>query len=95
MGEYYDGTKLLSLKDLNGKTPEIYLCTTNRTGGKTTYFGRLCTKKFTEKQEKFGLIYRYNYELDDVSTDEVDEDGSKEILAKRNSRVDEVADQFV
>lgn len=67
MGEYYDGTKLLSLKDLNGKTPEIYLCTTNRTGGKTTYFGRLCTKKFIEKQEKFGLIYRYNYELDGIA----------------------------
>lgn len=67
MGEYYDGTKLLSLKDLNGKTPEIYLCTTNRTGGKTTYFGRLCTKKFNEKQEKFGLIYRYNYELDGIA----------------------------
>lgn len=66
MSEYYDGTKLLSLKDLNGKTPEIYLCTTNRTGGKTTYFGRLCTKKFIEKQEKFGLIYRYNYELDGI-----------------------------
>jgi hypothetical protein len=67
MSEYYDGTKLLSLKDLNGKTPEIYLCTTNRTGGKTTYFGRLCAKKFTEKQEKFGLIYRYNYELDGIA----------------------------
>lgn len=67
MGEYYDGTKLLSLKDLNGKTPEIYLCTTNRTGGKTTYFGRLCVKKFNEKQEKFGLIYRYNYELDGIA----------------------------
>lgn len=67
MSEYYDGTKLLSLKDLNGKTPEIYLCTTNRTGGKTTYFGRLCTKKFIEKKEKFGLIYRYNYELDGIA----------------------------
>ena len=41
MGQYYDGTKLLSLKDRNGKVPEIYMCTTNRTGGKTTYFNRL------------------------------------------------------
>ena len=40
-------------------------------------------------------LHELVYELDDVSTDEVDEDGSKEILAKRNSRVDEVADQFV
>ena len=66
MGKYYDGTKLLSMLDLNGKKPEIYMCTTNRTGGKTTYFGRLCVNRFLDKGEKFGLIYRYNYELDDV-----------------------------
>lgn len=53
--------------DLNGKKPEIYMCTTNRTGGKTTYFGRLCVNRFLDKGEKFGLIYRYNYELDDVA----------------------------
>lgn len=66
MGKYYDGTKLLSMLDINGNKPEIYLCTTNRTGGKTTYFGRLCINRFLDKCEKFGLIYRYNYELDDV-----------------------------
>ena len=67
MGNYYDGTKLLSMLDLNGKKPEIYMCTTNRSGGKTTYFGRLCVNRFLDKGEKFGLIYRYNYELDDVA----------------------------
>lgn len=67
MKKYYDGTKLLSLKDLNGNTPEIYICTTNRTGGKTTYFGRLCVKKFIDKGEKFGLLFRYNYELDGIA----------------------------
>ena len=67
MGNYYDGTKLLSMLDLNGKKPEIYICTTNRTGGKTTYFGRLCVNRFLDRGEKFGLIYRYNYELDDVA----------------------------
>ena len=66
MGKYYDGTKLLSMLDINGNKPEIYMCTTNRTGGKTTYFGRLCINRFLNKGEKFGLIYRYNYELDDV-----------------------------
>ena len=65
--KYYDGTKLLSMKDINGNKPEIYMCTTNRTGGKTTYFGRLCINRFINKGEKFGLIYRYNYELDDVT----------------------------
>lgn len=66
MSKYYDGTKLLSMLDINGNKPEIYMCTTNRTGGKTTYFGRLCVNRFLDKGEKFGLIYRYNYELDDV-----------------------------
>lgn len=42
VGKYYDGAKLLSLMDINGNRPEIYMCTTNRTGGKTTFFGRLC-----------------------------------------------------
>lgn len=66
MPKYYDGTKLLSMLDINGNKPEIYMCTTNRTGGKTTYFGRLCINRFLDKGEKFGLIYRYNYELDDI-----------------------------
>ena len=65
--KYYDGTKLLSMLDINGRKPEIYLCTTNRTGGKTVYFSRLMVNRFLDKGEKFGLIYRYNYELDDVS----------------------------
>ena len=67
MGAYYDGTKLLSLTDINGNRPEIYMCTTNRTGGKTTYFGRLVVNRFLDKREKFGLLYRYNYELDDCA----------------------------
>lgn len=64
---YYDGAKLLSLMDINGQKPEIYMVTTNRSGGKTTYFGRLCTKKFRDKGEKFAIIYRFNYELDDCA----------------------------
>lgn len=67
MGKYYDGTKLLSLKDLDGNKPEIYMCTSNRTGGKTTYFGRLVVNRFLNKGHKFGLLYRYNYEIDDCA----------------------------
>lgn len=67
MNKYYDGTKLLSMKDINGAKPEIYMCTTNRTGGKTTYFGRLCVNRFMNHGEKFALLYRYNYELDDCA----------------------------
>lgn len=65
--KYYNGTKLLSLKDLNGKTPEIYMCTTNRTGGKTTYFSHLVMNRFFDGSGKFALIYRYNYELDSIA----------------------------
>lgn len=67
MCAYYDGTKLLSLTDLDGNQPEILMVTTNRTGGKTTYFGRLCVNKFKKGQGKFALLYRYNYELDDCA----------------------------
>lgn len=65
--KYYDGTKLLSMLDINGRKPELYLCTTNRTGGKTTYFSRLLVNRFLDRGEKFGLIYRFNYELDDCA----------------------------
>ncbi len=66
MCEYYDGTKLLSLKDINGNTPEIYICTTNRTGGKTTYFSRLLVNKFLKNGEKFVLLYRFVNEMENV-----------------------------
>lgn len=67
MATYYDGTKLLSLKDCNGNVPEIYICTTNRTGGKTTYFNRLVVKRFLEGKGKFAVLYRFKYELKDCA----------------------------
>ena len=66
MGDFYDGTKLLSMMDLNGEKPEIYMSTSNRSAGKTTYFNRLCVNRFMDKGEKFGLIYRFDYELEDT-----------------------------
>lgn len=65
--KYYDGTKLLSMKDINGKRPELFITTGNRSSGKTTYYGRYFMNRFFKNKEKFGLIYRYNYELDDCS----------------------------
>ena len=67
MAKYYDGTKLLSMRDINGFKPEIYICVTNRTGGKTVFFNRLAVNKWKQNKGKFVLIYRYNYELDDVA----------------------------
>lgn len=60
---YYDGTKLLSMADLNGNKPEIYMVTTNRSAGKTVYFSRLLVNKFIKNGEKFCLFYRFKYEL--------------------------------
>lgn len=67
MSKFYDGTKLLSLMDISGKKPEIYMCTSNRNGGKTTYFSRLCVNRYLKYGEKFCIIYRFNYELDDCA----------------------------
>lgn len=64
---YYDGTKLLSLTDINGKRPDIYISTSNRSAGKTTFFSRYFVNRFIKHGELFGLFYRYNYELSDVS----------------------------
>ena len=91
MSEYYDGTKLLSLKDINGNQPEIYICTSNRTAGKTTYFGRLFVNRFLNHDEKFCLLYRYNYELDDVADKFFKDIGSlffkgKEMESKRRAK---------
>lgn len=65
---YYDGTKLLSMRDLKGEAPEIYLATGNRSAGKTTYFNRLVFNRYLDNnKDKFCLTYRFNYELDDVA----------------------------
>lgn len=61
--KFYDGTKLLSLKDINGNPPEIYICTSNRQAGKTTYFSRLLFNRFLKGKGKFILIYRNQNEL--------------------------------
>ena len=68
MGEkgFYDGTKLLSLMDSNGEKPEIFICTSNRSAGKTTFFNRLCVNAFKKRGEKFCLVYRHKTDLTDV-----------------------------
>lgn len=60
---YYDGTKLLSLRDINGNKPELFLCTSNRSAGKTTFFTRLAFNRFFKRKEKTIFLYRFSYEL--------------------------------
>lgn len=64
---FYDGTKLLNKKDLNGKEPENVFCVGNRTAGKTFFFSKYIFDNFLINDEKFLLIYRNNYELYEVS----------------------------
>lgn len=67
MADYYDGTKLLSMQDLNGQKPEIFMTCGNRSSGKTTWFYRYAVKSFINKKKKFCLVYRWNYELSDCA----------------------------
>lgn len=63
---YYDATKLLSQTDINGKKPWLFMSTSNRGPGKTTWFCRYLVKRFKKYGEKFILIYRFSYEVSDV-----------------------------
>lgn len=67
MKKFYDGFPLLNKLDIKGNKPEIYICTSNRSAGKTTFFSKYLVDQFKKYREKFGLLYRYNYELDDVA----------------------------
>lgn len=65
--QYYNGNKILTTKDLNGKQPEIFIIDGNRTSGKTTFFNKFVFSHYLETNEKFCLLYRFNYELDQVA----------------------------
>ena len=67
MSKYYEPTKLLSMKDLNGRKPAIYICDGNRSSGKTTAFYKLAVNEFLQEGKKFCLFYRYKYELEDCA----------------------------
>ena len=61
--KYYDGTSLLNMKDLEGNTPSIFLATTNRSAGKTTFYLKVALETHKIKHKKFALIYRKQKEL--------------------------------
>lgn len=62
---YYDGKKLLEKKDLDDMKPEIFICTSNRSTGKSVFFAKMIVDDFLKKSEKFLLLYRYKYEVCD------------------------------
>lgn len=55
---YYDNNKLLTLKDINGKKPEIFICDGNRTAGKSYAFKSTLLRNWFKKGEQFALIVR-------------------------------------
>ena len=65
--KFYDGTKLLSMQDIDGEKPVIYMVTSNRSAGKTTFFVRMLIKKFIDNGEKFCILYRWKKELNDIA----------------------------
>lgn len=65
--KYYDGTKLLSLKDIDGQEPEIYICSVNRTAGKTTWFSRKLVSDYKKHGMKFAVLTRYAADLGNIA----------------------------
>lgn len=64
--DYYNPVKLLSMRDMDGDRPAIYISSGNRTGGKTTAFNGYLVNRYIKHKEKFGLIYRYAKDSKDV-----------------------------
>jgi hypothetical protein len=60
---YYNPKHILSMKDLDGDEPTIYMVTTNRSAGKTTAFLKKSLVDFKKSGAQTVLLYRYQYEL--------------------------------
>lgn len=76
MANYYNGQRLLSTLDLRKQKPEIYMVVSNRTDGKTTYFGKKMLDEFISDGKQFGILTRYNMELADINKNFYDDIGS-------------------
>ena len=62
-GYYYNLNKLLSMKDLNGRDPEIFFLVGNKTAGKTFSVKYYDVRRFKEHREKFVLFTRWKTDL--------------------------------
>lgn len=63
---YYDGSKILSLNDINNEPPGWRIVTGNRSSGKTTFFNRRAMMNFLKRKRQVVFIYRYKYEIENV-----------------------------
>lgn len=64
--EHYNGNKLLSLLDHNGRKPEIYMVAGNRQGGKTFFFKRWMVRRALKYDEPFTLFVRNIKDIPDA-----------------------------
>ncbi|WP_289198105.1 phage DNA encapsidation protein [Bacteroides acidifaciens] len=62
--EFYSGDELLNTKDVNGNDPSVYVATSNRTAGKTTYFESLFINKFCETGSQTVHFFRSKAEVE-------------------------------
>lgn len=60
---YYNGYRLLSTPDRSGQKPEIFISTTNRSAGKSTFFAGKLIHDYIRHGKKFMLLYRNKYEM--------------------------------
>jgi len=67
MSKYYNGDKIRTILDRNGELPEIVIVEGNRSAGKTVNFNNYVFQQFLKHGQKFGLLYRYKYEISEVS----------------------------
>ena len=73
MGQYYRLDRLLSKKDINGNTPEIYIVAGNRTAGKTFAIKEFMLCDFLKNGHQFMLQFRKNYDISDCEKSFMDD----------------------
>lgn len=61
---FYVANKILSLKDINGVAPEVYMVCGNRTAGKTFYFKQWFVRRWFRFGERFVVLVRF---IDDIA----------------------------
>lgn len=67
--KYYSCNYLLTLKDMNGKKPDIYIADGNRTAGKSVSFKKVLTDTYLRKGRiaQFYYLFRYKTDMQNIS----------------------------
>ena len=57
----------MNMTDINGNKPEIFICTSNRSAGKSTFFNGYAMHDFLKNGNKFLLLFRNKYESESAA----------------------------